>query len=93
LDEPASAAVSELTCQLILACLPPGTKGRGECRLPGNVTKVIRQGVQVEMADPATIFAEWRTGLPMVDMWLAAVNPHKLTSSSRVLSPDFRRPW
>jgi hypothetical protein len=92
LDEAASAAVSELTCQLILACLPPGTKGCGECRLPGNVTKVIRQGVQVEMADPTTIFAEGRTGLPMVDMWLAAVNPHKLTSPSRVLSPDFRRP-
>ncbi|GAA3786672.1 hypothetical protein GCM10022226_00990 [Sphaerisporangium flaviroseum] len=36
LDEDAIAAVSELTCQLVLACLPPGTKGCDTCRLPGT---------------------------------------------------------
>lgn len=92
LDEAAIAAVSELTCELVKACLPPGTKGCGECRLPGNVTKVVRQGVQVEMSDPTTIFAEGRTGLPLADAWLAAVNPYRLASPSRILSPDYRRP-
>ncbi|MEZ0073623.1 hypothetical protein [Planotetraspora sp. GP83] len=92
LDEAAVAAVSELTCQLVLACLPPGTKGCGTCRLPGNVTRVIRQGVQVDMADPTTIFAEGRTGLPLVDLWLQATNPDRLHSASRVLSPDVRPP-
>ncbi|GAA4567018.1 hypothetical protein [Planotetraspora kaengkrachanensis] len=92
LDEAALAAVSELTCQLVLACLPPGTKGCDTCRLPGNVTKVIRQRVRVEMADPTTIFAEGRTGLPVVDLWLQTVDPDRLHSPSRVYSPDFRRP-
>ncbi|MFH8577115.1 hypothetical protein [Streptomyces zaomyceticus] len=92
LDEAAIAAVSELTCQLILACLPPGTKGCGECRLPGNVTRVVRRGVEIEMADPTVIFAEGRTGLPLVDLWLKTINPHGLASPSRVYSPDYRRP-
>ncbi|MFC4060251.1 hypothetical protein ACFOWE_18255 [Planomonospora corallina] len=92
LDEAAIAAVSELTCQLVLACLPPGTKGCDACRLPGNVTRVIRQGVQVDMADPTTIFSERRTGLTLVDLWLSVVNPDRLTSPSRIYSPDFRRP-
>lgn len=90
LDEAAIAAVSELTCELVKACLPPGSRGCGECRLPGNVTRVVRQGVQVDMADPTTIFSEGRTGLPLVDMWLNAVNPYRLHSPSRVLSPDHR---
>lgn len=92
LDESAVAAVSELACQLILACLPAGTKGCGECRLPGNVTRVVRRGVELEMADPTLIFAEGRTGLAAVDLWLRTVNPYGLTSPSRVYSPDYRRP-
>jgi hypothetical protein len=92
LDDAAIAAVSELTCQLVLACLPPGTKGCDTCRLPGNVTRVIRKGVQVDLADPTRIFSEGRTGLPLVDLWIRTVNPGGLTSPSRVYSPDFRRP-
>lgn len=92
LDEAAVAAVSELTCQLILACLPAGTRGCGECRLPGNVTRVVRRGVEIEMADPTVIFSEGRTGLPLVDLWLNTVNPDRLTSPSRVYSVDYRRP-
>ncbi|WP_326768675.1 hypothetical protein OG978_32795 [Streptomyces sp. NBC_01591] len=92
LDDAAIAAVSELTCQLILACLPPGTRGCGECRLPGNVTRVVRRGVEIEMADPTLIFTEGRTGLPLTDLWIRTVNPGGLTSPSRVYSPDFRRP-
>ncbi|MFI7467418.1 hypothetical protein [Nonomuraea sp. NPDC049646] len=91
LDESAIAAVSELTCELIKAC-PEVAGACGTCRLPGNVTKLVRQGVQVEMADPTTVFAEGRTNLPLVDLWLHAVNPYRLNSPSRVLSPDFRRP-
>ncbi len=92
LDATAVAAVSELTCELVKACLPPGTRGCGDCRLPGNVTRVVRQGVQIDMADPTTIFAEGRTGLPLTDMWLQTVNPDRLHSPSRVYSPDYRRP-
>ncbi|WP_415949537.1 hypothetical protein [Streptomyces sp. KLOTTS4A1] len=42
--------------------------------------------------DPSLIYAEGRTGLPMADMWLSTVNPHRLTSPSRVYSPDYERP-
>lgn len=89
LDEAAIAAVSELTCQLLAAC------GVADCRcqLPGSVQRVVRQGVTVDLvSEPTSIWREGRTGLPMVDAWLATVNPHSLTQPSRVLSPDMRRP-
>ncbi|MFJ8300310.1 hypothetical protein ACIQ9R_31070 [Streptomyces sp. NPDC094447] len=76
--------MSELTCRLILACLPPGTKGCGECWLPGNVTRVVRRGVEIQMADPTVVFAEGRTGLPLVDLWLRMVNPTGWPRPARV---------
>lgn len=98
LDEAAIAAVSDLTCELVKSCLPPGTCG--PCRLPGNVTKlarqgsniVTRQGVSITDFDPSVVFAEGRTGLLLTDMWLATVNPDRLTSPSRVYSPDYTPP-
>ncbi|MCY0957745.1 hypothetical protein [Streptomyces sp. H27-H5] len=88
LDESATAAVSELTCHLLKGC-----GGSCGCAAAGrNVNKVTRQGLQLEMADPTLIYSEGRTGLPLCDLWLAAVNPYRLTSASRVYSPDLRRP-
>ncbi|WP_030236759.1 hypothetical protein [Streptomyces sp. NRRL S-350] len=89
LDESAIAAVSELTCHLLKGC---GGKGSCGCRANQNVTRMVRQGVEIEKADPTLIYSEGRTGLAVVDMWLAAVNPYRLTSPSRVYSPDFKRP-
>ena len=86
LDEAAIAAVSELTCHLLKGC----GSGCG-CNSTTNVTRLQRQGVEIE-SDPTVIYAEGRTGLPIVDAWLMAVNPYKLDSPSRVYSPDFRRP-
>lgn len=88
LDEAAIAAVSELTCHLIKGC-QPGTCG---CKTNRNLTRVTRQGVELELPDPGVIYAQGRTGLPLVDLWLAAVNPYRLTSASRVLSPDYKLP-
>ncbi|WP_329368705.1 hypothetical protein OG896_24490 [Streptomyces sp. NBC_00669] len=98
LDASATAAVSELTCELVKACLPAGSCG--PCRLPGNVTRLARQGVStttrqgvtVDSFDPTMVFAAGRTGLPTVDLWLTTVNPDGLPSASRVVSPDYRRP-
>lgn len=87
LDEDAIAAVSELACEFVKACVPGC-----DCRLPGKLKRVIRQGVVVEMADPTTIFAEGRTGLPLADLWLSAVNPNRLPQPPRVLSTNLRRP-
>ncbi|MGX1514040.1 hypothetical protein [Streptomyces collinus] len=88
LDAAAIAAVSELACHLLRGC---GGSGSCGCKANRNVTRLQRQGVEIEM-DPTLIYAEGRTGLPMTDLWLAAVNPGRLSSPSRVYSPDFKRP-
>ncbi|WP_405893688.1 hypothetical protein OG272_15640 [Streptomyces sp. NBC_00104] len=88
LDDAAIAAVSELTCHLLKGC-NPGSCG---CKANRNLSRVTRQGVELEMTDPTVLFSQGRTGLPVVDLWLAAVNPYQMTSPSRVYSPDFKRP-
>ncbi|MFD3612390.1 hypothetical protein ACFWXA_30850 [Streptomyces atroolivaceus] len=89
LDEAAIAAVSELTCHLLKGCAPGGSCG---CKTNRNLTRIVRQGMEMEMPDPTLIYSEGRTGLPLTDMWLAMVNPYRLTSPSRVYSPDYKRP-
>ncbi|MDN3056846.1 hypothetical protein PH213_20290 [Streptomyces sp. SRF1] len=88
LDAAAIAAVSELTCHFLKGC-GGGTCG---CNANRNVTRVTRQGVEMERQDPTLLYAEGLTGLPTVDMWLMAVNPNRLAAPSRVYSPDFKRP-
>lgn len=88
LDEFAIAAVSEMTCHLIKGCLP----GSCGCNANPNVTRRTRQGVQIETSDPTLIYSEGRTGLPLVDAWLLAVNPYHQHSPSRVYSVDHRPP-
>ncbi|BBA98365.1 hypothetical protein RVR_4518 [Actinacidiphila reveromycinica] len=89
LDEAAVAAVSELTCHLLKGCAPSGSCG---CKANRNLTRMVRQGVEMELPDPSLIYAEGRTGLPLVDLWLSVVNPYRLDSPSRVYSPDYKRP-
>jgi hypothetical protein len=91
LDELALQAVSELTCHYIKGC---GGAGACGCRLTTNrnVTRVSRQGVDIDMTATIAALDGMRTGLPLVDQWLAVVNPYRQTSPSRVWSPDYRRP-
>ncbi|PWI06531.1 hypothetical protein DIZ27_32850 [Streptomyces sp. NWU339] len=89
LDDAAEAAFAELVCHLLKGCNGGGSCG---CKMPANVTRLSRQGVDQEFADPTLVYSEMRTGLPLVDLWLTAVNPYRQTSPSRVYSPDFRRP-
>ncbi|WP_234323203.1 hypothetical protein [Streptomyces bikiniensis] len=79
--------MSELTCHLLKSCSP----GACGCRTNRNLTRISRQGVDMEMPDPTLIYSEGRTGLPLCDLWLAAVNPYRLTGPFRVYSPDFKR--
>lgn len=48
----------------------------GKCRLPRRVQSVSRQGVSYQMIDPTSILKEGKTGIPEIDLWLQAVNPH-----------------
>ncbi|MFJ3249058.1 hypothetical protein [Streptomyces sp. NPDC086782] len=88
-DATAVAAVSELTCHLLKGC---GGSGSCGCRANRGITRLTRQGVEMEMPDPTLIYSAGRTGLPLVDLWLSTVNPYRLTSPSRVYSPDLRYP-
>lgn len=57
----------------------------GKCRLPRTVTEVSRQGVTHRMVDPNAIYSSGKTGIPEIDLWLSAVNPHHLLSAPSVL--------
>lgn len=69
----------------IALAFTPSSKG---CRLPARVRSIDRQGVSMVVLDPMEFLDKGRTGLPEIDMWLAAVNPHGLTQRARVWSPD-----
>lgn len=78
-------AATEFACQLYRAC--PGTEG--ECELPAGVTKVVRQGVTVEVISSlAKMIRSGATGLPLVDSFIAAANPSGLRMRPAVYSPD-----
>jgi hypothetical protein len=62
--------------------------GDDTCRLPRNSTSVTRQGVTVTMLSSVDFQAVYRTGVPEVDRWLAAVNPQSRATRGRVWSPD-----
>lgn len=80
LDELAIAANSELTCNLVKACLPDCRT----CALPKNVQSVVRRGVAITFDNAV----EWIGTLPMVNAFLTAVNPKKLRKGGSVWSPD-----
>lgn len=56
----------------------------GKCRLPRRVRSVTRQGVTYDMVDPTDIYESGKTGIPEIDVWLSAVNPHRLMSAPAV---------
>lgn len=84
LDALAIAAVTELTCEMTKACIP----GCKTCRLPKNIQATTRRGVTVTF-DTAK---SWLHTLPLVNAFLAAVNPKGLSSAPSVWSPDVSRP-
>lgn len=83
-DVPQAArfAVGELACEIIRAAT--GT----DCRLPPGVTTLARQGVTISIPDFGDLFKDGRTGLYLVDMFLAAENPHRLVQRARVYDVD-----
>lgn len=57
----------------------------GKCRLPRTVSEVSRQGVSHRMVNPNDIYASGKTGIPEIDLWLSAVNPHHLAEAPEIL--------
>lgn len=90
LPELGKVAALELASHLMADC------GGCGCGLSGrdrqNLSRLTRQGVELEFADAQQVFQDGRTGLPGVDRFIQAYNPYGLKSPMRVLSPDYRRP-
>lgn len=55
-----------------------------ECRIPRTLIAASQRGVTHDF-DPAKILAAGKTGLPEVDLWLSAVNPHHLQQPPSVV--------
>lgn len=56
-----------------------------KCRLPRNVAASSRNGVSYREYDPQVIYANGKTGIPEIDMWLATVNPYHLMEAPSVI--------
>ena len=60
----------------------------GNCQLPQRAQSVTRQGVTVNMVDPAAIYESGATGLTEVDLWVRAHNPYRQAAPAGVWSPE-----
>lgn len=75
-------AVGELACELIRAM-------QGEdCRLPRNVTQLVRAGATLQFPPLHELLASGYTGLYLVDQFVATWNPSGLRRRSGVYSVD-----
>jgi hypothetical protein len=93
--EPGSFAVSysigreiPLALQIaaaMLACEYAKAITGGPCKLPARMTRMSRQGVEVEIESPNT---PGSTGIKYVDNVVASLNPSGLKSPPLILSPD-----
>lgn len=70
----------------LLACEFGKSLTGGACALPARMTRLSRQGVEVEVdtGDPA----DGQTGIKMVDDVISSLNPSRLKSPPVVMSPD-----
>lgn len=82
IPEGAALAMGELACEILKA-------GKGQdCRLPPGVTQLVRQGVTIQYPDVGQLLKEGRTGLYLVDLFLASENPDGIKQRGRFYSVD-----
>jgi hypothetical protein len=75
-------AAATLACEFAKAC-------RGlACRLPGRLSTVARQGVQLTFQNIDFLIDNMFTGIPEVDQIIKAYNPYGLARPMRIWSPD-----
>lgn len=83
---PVLGAAAVLACEIGRSCTG------GDCRLPGTVSRMTRQGVDVSMVDVTDYLDRGLTGIPEVDRVIAVDNPHRRHSRPQVMSPDMHPP-
>jgi hypothetical protein len=87
--EGAAFAMGALVCEILRAATG------GDCKLPAGLQQLVRQGVTIQYPDVGELFRQGRTGLYLVDMFLATWNPYGIRQKARIVSPDrppVRRP-
>lgn len=82
LPDGASLAVGQLACEIARSA------GGEDCKLPAGIQQLVRQGVTISYADIGELFRQGRTGLYLVDMFVATWNPYGLRRRSGVYSVD-----
>lgn len=85
------AAAASIACEMFKAC---DNATSGACVLPTGVTRITRQGITIDrLAFTSWGFREgrWATGLPLVDAFLATVNPAGLQRRPVFWSPGKRQ--
>lgn len=81
-------AAATLACELYRLCRPDDFNDGLSCRLPRNIASLSRQGVQVLFERLTQGHGPKKYGIPEIDDWLEAVNPHGVTARSVIMSPD-----
>jgi len=62
-----------------------------ECALPDQIASLTRQGVAANFVDVTGVDYNGRTGIPLVEEWLDAVNPSGRRRPMMIASPDVGR--
>ena len=80
-----------LACEQ-LACEFYAAFTGGDCKLPNNVTKIVRQGLTQERITPlGAALKTGATGIIAWDSFIAAYNPNGLRRRPAVYSPDVQQ--
>ncbi len=74
------------TAAAMLACEFAKALAGGACKLPSKMTRLSRQGVEIELEPPDP--ADGKTGIREVDMVVSMLNPGRRQSPPVLLSPD-----
>jgi hypothetical protein len=70
----------------MLACEYASALAGGPCKLPAKMTRLSRQGVEVELEPPAP--DDGKTGIREVDDVISSLNPGRRASPPSILSLD-----
>ena len=83
-------AAAELACEIYKSC---DASLELECILPQGITRIVRQGITFERSAFVAWGRQegiWRTGLPLVDLFLNSVNPAGIKRRPVFMTPGRR---
>lgn len=60
------------------------------CNLPARLKHIVREGVEMDFADPLTFLDDGKVGIYLVDMWIKSVNRNGLDRRARLV--DMTKP-